>query len=390
MKYRLHQLDQLLSRFAWLWRPQAFKEIRPAWCAQLPELSATLLVLSDAEADDFERDNGLLLAWLERFIPELKPLAELCQLPQWQPSMLSLSEARFGWQVPGRKKLQIDAFCQAITGVHAPLLEWCGGKGHLGRSLAMLWQQSVETVEWDASLCEAGKRLSERVGLDHVFHVEDAMHESTQLRLHDKHVIALHACGDLHRQLIHAARREKIRTMNLVPCCYHLGRNKLYHAFNESLTLQLSRDDLRLSVTNSGTASAAQVKLRNQEMAWKLAYDCLRRQRSPKLPYSNIRPIDKTWLKLTFATFCQQLARRDGVVINHGMDWQQLEQQGCQRYHEVMRLNLVRFAFRRALELWLVLDMATELQQLGYTVNVTEFCDRHITPRNILLSVNAG
>jgi len=156
------------------------------------------------------------------------------------------------------------------------------------------------------------------------------------------------------------------------------------------LTLQLSRDDLRLSVTNSGTASASQIKLRNKEMAWKLAYDCLRRQLYPSLPYRNIRSIDKTWLKLTFAAFCQQLAIRDGLFIGDGVDWQQLEQQGWQRQHDVMRLNLVRFAFRRAIELWLVSDMVTCLERLGYVVSVTEFCSRHVTPRNILISVKNG
>lgn len=386
VKSRLHDLDKILNQYASLWRPQPFKEARLEWCAEYPELTAALLKLSDDDVERLERDHQALLSLITLFIPQLNVLDELCTLPQLNLATETLNEAKFGWEIPGRKLQQIQYFSQAVSSDDTPVLEWCGGKGHLGRTLGKLWQQPVDTVEWNQALCDEGRRLSEREGVNQVFHAEDAMDEKTALRARDKQVVALHACGDLHRQLIRVAQPEAVNAMDIAPCCYHLGRLNHYIPFNNDLSLRLSRDDLRLAVTNSDTASRAQLALRNKEMAWKLGYDVLRHQLQPDIPYRNIKSINKQWLKFSFESFCEQLAMRDELPIPEGLDWPTLEQQGWQRQHDVMRLNLLRFAFRRAIEVWLVLDMVTFLQARGYIVYVTEFCEKHITPRNILIS----
>ena len=62
------------------------------------------------------------------------------------------------------------------------------------------------------------------------------------------------------------------------------------------------------------------------------------------------------------------------------------EQRGWQRQREVMRLSIVRHAFRRAVEIWLALDLACHLESRGYQVALGTFCDRRLTPRNLLIS----
>ena len=49
------------------------------------------------------------------------------------------------------------------------------------------------------------------------------------------------------------------------------------------------------------------------------------------------------------------------------------------------RIELVRHIFRRAIEVWLVLDRVLYLQLAGYDVQFNEFCDKKLTPRNILI-----
>jgi hypothetical protein len=51
-----------------------------------------------------------------------------------------------------------------------------------------------------------------------------------------------------------------------------------------------------------------------------------------------------------------------------------------------MRLSVVRHAFRRALEVWLVADLASYLDARGYAVEIGQFCARQLTPRNVLIS----
>jgi hypothetical protein len=102
--------------------------------------------------------------------------------------------------------------------------------------------------------------------------------------------------------------------------------------------------------------------------------------------YLPLKPIPKGWLALDFSGFCQALAAREGQALPSGVDWQHYEAAGWQRQREVMRLSLVRAAFRRALELWLVLDMANAIERHGYRVRLGTFCERELTPRNILIS----
>ena len=66
-------------------------------------------------------------------------------------------------------------------------------------------------------------------------------------------------------------------------------------------------------------------------------------------------------------------------------DWTALEAAGWERLAQVRNLELVRGLFRRPLELWLVLDRALYLSDNGYEVQVGEFCDSQLTPRNLMV-----
>ena len=55
------------------------------------------------------------------------------------------------------------------------------------------------------------------------------------------------------------------------------------------------------------------------------------------------------------------------------------------RRGEVRRLELIRHAFRRALEIWLVLDLALGLEDAGFEATVGTFCPRSLTPRNLMV-----
>jgi hypothetical protein len=121
-------------------------------------------------------------------------------------------------------------------------------------------------------------------------------------------------------------------------------------------------------------------------MAWKLGYGQLRREACGVEEYLALKPIPKGWLQLDFQGFCLQLAAREGRELPATIEWSHYEAWGWQRQREVMRLSLVRAAFRRGLEMWLVLDMANVIEQHGYAVRVGTFCERDLTPRNIFLS----
>ncbi|MBE0509219.1 MAG: methyltransferase [Gammaproteobacteria bacterium] len=386
---RLAALEELLLAHQGLWQAQPFKQARPDWCTEYPELTAALLTLDETQLAQLSQDEAALWPVLAAYLPSLAALSELCRLPRLPGGALSDPGPHFANHIPGRKWQQIQAFSAALGPGQGPWLEWCGGKGHLGRLLSWQYGQPVTSLEWDGALCEDGERLARRSGITQRFERLDVLTPAASLQLPGRHALALHACGELHRQLLREGVAHGVAALDLAPCCYHHLQQGDYQPFSPQARLRLRRDDLRLAVTGAATAPARELRRRDQEMAWKLGYLALHGQLTGE-GYKALRPIDKSWLRGDFAAFCRWLAAREGDTLPAGPDgepdWAALEQLGWQRQRETMRLSLLRQGFRRAIELWLVHDMACYLETHGYRVRVGEFCASALSPRNLLIS----
>lgn len=383
------RLDDLLARHDWLWRVPPFKQARPDWTACLPGLSGALLGLDEGQVAALSADHAALIDLIAQHVPQLAELRVLAELPVCSEAALVDYSPHLRWEIPGRKWAQIEAFARAVGDVQAPLLEWCGGKGHLGRVLSVQHGVGVSTLELDRELCEAGRVLAQRAQVAQRFIQGDVLAPAVTAHLAGRHVVALHACGDLHRSLVRQATEHAVSAMDVAPCCYHLTAQIDYQPWSQGARLNLMREDLRLAVTETVTSAPREVRLRDLEMAWKLGFDRLRRDVSGDDCYRPFKPISKPWLKLGFQGFCAVLAAREDVLLPARLDWSHYERHGWKRQREVMRLSLVRQVFRRPLEIWLVSDLASYLAQQGYQVTLGTFCPRHITPRNILLSARA-
>ena len=183
--------------------------------------------------------------------------------------------------------------------------------------------------------------------------------------------------------------RQGIKSLHLSPCCYHLSSDPDYQPFSKAgrnSGLQLSRDECRLAVQETVTAAAATAKRRDKKNAWRLGFDHLQREIRAVDEYLPVPPVSDACLKAAFADFCYRAAAMKALAIPTGVDWSGLERIGWQRQAEVCRMELPRHAFRQVLELWLVLDRALYLQESGYSVDVSRFCEREVTPRNLLIS----
>jgi len=86
-----------------------------------------------------------------------------------------------------------------------------------------------------------------------------------------------------------------------------------------------------------------------------------------------------------FADFCRWAAQQKGLTLPEQVQWEGWEAAGWRRLAEVQRLELVRHLFRRPLEVWLVLDRLMLLEEAGYRVRLGTFCERELTPRNLLI-----
>ena len=382
---RQQALDRVLSECRPLWHAQPFREIRPDWCRRWPALTDELLALDDGAQARLADDGEAAAALVACHVPEVAVLPELADVAAGRKGSFADRDRFRDRDIPGRKQAQIAAFVAAVHGPGLPVVDWCGGKGHLGRLLASHWKVPVTTLDINPVLCADGEVLAARAGVAQDFVVADVTLPGAAL---DRgcHAAALHACGNLHRALVTRAAPSGLAALDVVPCCYHLGIEGNYRTLSGNLRTVVTGDDARMAVTEAVTAAPRRVRQRDREMAWKLGFAAWRRLQDGSRQYRSFRPVPAAWSRGSFGEFMRLMAQREQLALPAARGMDELERLGWQRQREVMRLSIVRHAFRRPLEVWLALDLAVRLENDGYAVELGRFCERRLTPRNLLIS----
>ncbi|MDX1633777.1 MAG: methyltransferase [Marinobacter sp.] len=385
---RFHQLDRFLGNHRAFWQIQPFHYRQMPWTGELADLSDWLEGLDDAQLDRLTQDPAALASALGPWLPQA---CEGLSLTDFAP--LSAADfrwdARWSYQIPGRKWDQILAFARHVPTVEHPMLEWCAGKGHLGRLLAQVRGQPVTGLEIDPALCQAGDALASRFDSQTRLVPQDVLAQDAREHLGpDTHAVALHACGDLHGRLLELVCANRVPALSLSPCCYHRTSAPQYVAFSRAASrsvLALSRQDLALAVQETVTAGRRVSRLRDIEIAWRLGFDELQRELRGKDEYLPVPSFAKVLLSGDFSGFCAWAAAAKGMELPPDPPHQEFEQIGYRRAARTRRMELVIQLFRRPLETWLVLDRALYLQEQGYQVEVGSFCPRALTPRNLMI-----
>ena len=382
------QLSLMLQQYREFWQVSPFR------CDQLPWQDPLFLALL-AEVDDTRLQQIDSSEMQQRqYFADVLPL--LFAIPEQvnKAANKEVAAVPFWLEVGigGRKLQQIDALCQFWPETRLPVLEWCAGKGHLGRILAHRYAVTVTSVEWQEGLCEAGAALAEKFNISQRFICADVLADGSNTPLQaSQHVVALHACGQLHISLLQQAVAAGCQQLQLVPCCYHLIPTETYQPLSDAgiqQNLQLSKDDLKLIVQGQVTGGHRIEKLRTTEVLWRLAYDEIRRDLTGDTAYRPLSSVSKQCFSQDFITFARWAATQHQLTLPAVLEEKEYMQRAKARLHVVQRIELVRHLFRRPLELWLALDKALYLQQHGYKVELTTFCDYQITPRNLLLQAS--
>ena len=382
---RFAALDAFLIEHQGLWRPRPFTHLHLPWETEHPALAQWLRQrsLADAEASHNHPHDLPAPAPFPQLAAQALALSAVDKLPA---TPLAPARHRLNVDVPGRKWQQIEAFGAALHFAQIPKhwLDWCAGKGHLGRRLLQADQQ-LTCLEYDPALVAAGAALSEHHGLPALHQLQDVM---ADVRISPEHTpVALHACGDLHVRLLQRASAAGCKQLALAPCCYNRIQGDRYQALSaagRASGLHLSIDDLGLPLSETVTAGNRVRQQRDTSMARRLGFDRLQRQLRGRDDYLPTPSLPSHWLEKPYAQYCRELAALKELSTGE-QDWAALEAYGWRRLAEVRNLELVRGLFRRPLEVWLVLDRAQFLIEQGYKVDVGSFCDSALTPRNLMV-----
>ena len=312
LRQRFAELDEFLVAGQPLWRAKPFTESVMSWEGTHPELARWLRGRSLEQADAAHNRPELLdaPAPFPALAARAAALAEVGELPA---ASVTQPPAAFAVDVPGRKWQQIDAFASRLD-FREPArhwLDWCAGKGHLGRRLAHAGTP-LTCLEYDAALVADGQRLSGRLGLAAQHVQQDVLAADVRARLAAEHTpVALHACGELHLRLLELASATGCRQLAVAPCCYNRIAAAHYRPLSQAAqasALQLSRDDLRLPLAETVTAGARVRRQRDHSMARRLAFDLLQRELRGVDAYLPVPSLPPAWLDKPFAAYCRELA----------------------------------------------------------------------------------
>lgn len=385
-------LDTFLLDHQALWRFEPFHACSNSsypWLDDYPQLSAWLDGLSQSDIEHYKGDEKTLFDALVSLISTLNDVTALTQLSKTTHRPLILQRG-LDVGVPGRKLSQIKSMSEAALSDPRgdEWLEWCAGKGYLGRILSQQSKQKVTSFEWQQALCDSGTTAAKQQDLNMQFVQGDAFSsEANQVFNRRQHAVALHACGDLHVRLLTLSVRHQLSAITFSPCCYHLIQNRCYQPMSslvQQSTLQLTRNELRIPLQETVTGGERVKRHRQLEMTYRLGLSQLLIHELRQMEYCPIPSIKKSQLSEGFEAFCHWALECKGFD-RPDADFEYYLRVGETLFWDMERLSLVQHIFRRALEMWLAYDKALYLEQSGYDVSIKEFCNKQVTPRNILI-----
>ncbi len=387
---RLQALTELLESTRPFWRQRPYASLPLPWEREHDALADWLRALPRERVEALHLEPaGLREAPgpLPDLIAAISRLTSVGALPAAPLAELPDPVTRLN----GRKREQVAALVATAT-VTLPegtevLVDWCCGKGHLGRTLSAARDLPCIGLERNAALCRTGGELAASTTARCVFVPMDVLDTARwpAVPALKTAVVALHACGALTDAALRFALDGHARAVLIAPCCYHFVAAPFVcrSAEGRASGFVLEAADLRLPTLEEVIAPPAIRRRRRRELAWRLGLDVLLLEGG-----ENRRPgvAPRGSLDGDFSAFVQAMAAAHELKLPATWNPARTEADGQAREGLVAALSLVRSQFRRPLELWLVLDRALQLVESGWNATVGTFCAREITPRNLAIA----
>jgi Methyltransferase domain len=373
----------------------------PAWCRERGWLEF-LLKLDDKQLCASERGGFAgLLAESAHAPAELRELAarvaQRTRLPALGTSDLALPAAALRG-VSARKRDQLAALLGALSPLAANaerIVDVGAGRGHLSRLASELFQRQTLALDRDATLLRSGGERSDqrarRVGTLPVRFVEANLgQQPLELQASDL-AVGLHACGELGDRLVVAAAAARC-DVALVSCCLQkMTTTQRLPLSREAHGFALRRGALgltNLSAREQGVEASMAANLRAREARLALRY-LLRARGLDVGAGEEMRGINRRRAHAGFSDLAahslalRQLPAPSALELRHFSDVARRD------YAVIRRLSLPRNLLARLIELAVVRDRATALEECGQAVIVAQLFEQQLTPRNTILFASA-
>jgi hypothetical protein len=399
LKLRFQEIAEFLQPYQRIWQneimllyPNPLNDFPQEWVDELALFKNQEDVIRLERKDVFSYiKSPSLIAFYQRIeeLTQVPPIPELPQFPN--------NKTHFLHMIP-KKQHEIKCLAPFVNAFYQEhqiekVVDIGGGIGHLAQSLANLYQLSTTSLDIDPVMQQTGKERQLDNKVEYIQVNVDAYNSKFRnLLTKNSMTLGLHTCGPLANHQIIASCLSKIKGLISFGCCYE----KLQHD-PEHQNISQAAKDLKQPITFNyfaltlATRAHRKMDEKNYELKLKVKYfryaihillhDEYGKKELISLGNSSPKLYDES-----FGNYVIEQFRRINLPLHH-------TKEELDAYFEAPALQeliwkmlvagLIRNAFGRVMEMYILLDRVLYLEEHDYNVQLFEFFDEPVSPRNI-------
>lgn len=377
--------------------PNSLSDYPEEWLQELAQLSHYDLWKIDARRP-LENQNSA-------FMGHIREIKRSTQLPQKKyQHFLSLPSWAFS-RVKQKKQHEISILAQALKDIKnersfQTLVDIGGGVGHFSRIMAHYFTTPTICVERDARLHELGKQRLEKypipkdagkldfVALDFQGHIEQERELKTLFQK-DHLTLGLHTCGPLAVRHIEAQAHFRAKGLLNFGCCYAKiteSKDLCLSQHAKKNPVDLNSYALTLATRSHTEMSYADFCLKEKVKYFRYALALLLKEEFGVDDFVSVGDSPARDYLSFFSRYASQKISLLGLnsTKNPSM-WDKFYRRFSTQktLQKMFHADIIRWQYGRALELVILLDRAVYLEEQGHQVELIEFFDEKLSPRNI-------
>ncbi|MBL7663886.1 MAG: methyltransferase [Bacteriovoracaceae bacterium] len=389
---QFNQIRDFLNIYHFLWKneilnhyPNRFPDFFEAWVDELMDFS-------DEELAQLEGHYQVPTRASDELKKYYATICELMPIPifEFTPQKLQLVK------IKEKKEHELQGVAELMKELKFQrVIEFGGGVGHGGEFLSEKYSKEVISLDHNEYFQDLGRKRLVKYPKEIQLIFEHMFISPEQLRLKNwmnKDVealcLGLHACGSLSNHLMDFFHESKASYLLNFGCCYEKYETPV------NLSQVAKKAPLPLTTEALHFAARSYVPLTQQDIIERKKVKHHRYLLQFYLAQKNLAHGPQTLgsashedYQLPWADYAnKQLSKLGFEAANRaeltdfaaGVNQQKL-------YYRYFLAGLLRNALGRLIELYIVLDRAMYLEDLGHEARIYEVFDRHISPRNIAL-----
>lgn len=378
--------------------PEPFSDYNLEWIEELASIREKEAVIKLEKKEVFE------LVKSPSLINFYKRIEELADLPKAPPSNpMPQDQFTFLFMIPKKQHeiKNLAPFVNDFSEQHKieRVIDIGGGIGLFAQTLNKEYNLKVTSVDMDPVLQQTGRERHDRNArypdnkVEYINLKVDAENlEFRKILENKKMTVGLHTCGTLANDQIKVSSNQKVKALINFGCCYHKlekdpqGQNISQLARAQKERVEMNHFALTLSSRAHRKMDEKDYDLKLKVKLYRYAIHFLLHDH---YGFKKLVTLGNSSPKLydeSFGTYALEQLKRIQVEPKHSKD--ELDAYFADKDRQdliwkMLAAGLIRNAMGRLLELYVLLDRVIYLEEQGYNVNLYEFFEEEISPRNI-------